>query len=57
MARIALEHVDKVYANGFVAARDLSLEVADGEDGLAHWAKFPGPTSWAYFAATNFMCT
>ena len=31
MARIALEHVDKVYANGFVAARDLSLEVADGE--------------------------
>ena len=31
MARIALEHIDKVYANGFVAARDLSLEVADGE--------------------------
>ncbi len=31
MARIALEHVNKVYANGFVAARDLSLEVADGE--------------------------
>ncbi|HEY8165152.1 MAG TPA: sn-glycerol-3-phosphate ABC transporter ATP-binding protein UgpC [Gemmatimonadaceae bacterium] len=31
MARIALEHVDKVYANGFVAARDLSLEALDGE--------------------------
>jgi multiple sugar transport system ATP-binding protein len=31
MARIALEHVDKVYANGFVAARDLCLEVVDGE--------------------------
>ncbi|MBA3343099.1 MAG: ABC transporter ATP-binding protein [Gemmatimonadaceae bacterium] len=31
MARIALENVDKVYANGFVAARDLSLEAADGE--------------------------
>src|SRR5215210_1419238 len=31
MARIALEHVDKIYANGFVAARDLSLEVTDGE--------------------------
>jgi multiple sugar transport system ATP-binding protein len=31
MARIALEHVDKTYANGFVAARDLSLEAADGE--------------------------
>jgi multiple sugar transport system ATP-binding protein len=31
MARIALEHVDKIYANGFAAARDLSLEVADGE--------------------------
>ncbi|MEO8575578.1 MAG: sn-glycerol-3-phosphate ABC transporter ATP-binding protein UgpC [Gemmatimonadales bacterium] len=31
MARIALEHVDKVYANGYVAARDLSLEAADGE--------------------------
>ena len=31
MARIALEHVDKVYANGFVAARDLNLEAADGE--------------------------
>ena len=31
MARIALDHVDKVYANGFVAARDLSLEVHDGE--------------------------
>jgi multiple sugar transport system ATP-binding protein len=31
MARIALDHVDKVYANGFVAARDLNLEVNDGE--------------------------
>jgi multiple sugar transport system ATP-binding protein len=31
MARIALEHVHKVYANGFVAARDLSLEANDGE--------------------------
>ncbi|MFN2602464.1 MAG: ABC transporter ATP-binding protein [Gemmatimonadaceae bacterium] len=31
MARIALDHVDKVYANGFTAARDLSLEVHDGE--------------------------
>ena len=31
MARIALDHVDKVYANGFVAARDLNLEVRDGE--------------------------
>src|SRR5437764_365832 len=31
MARIALEHVDKIYPNGYVAARDLSLEVADGE--------------------------
>ena len=31
MARIALEHVDKVYANGFVAARDLNLEATDGE--------------------------
>jgi len=31
MARISLEHVDKVYPNGYVAARDLSLEVADGE--------------------------
>ena len=31
MARIALDHVDKVYANGFVAARDLSVEVNDGE--------------------------
>ena len=31
MARIALEHVDKIYANGFVAARDLSLEALDGE--------------------------
>jgi multiple sugar transport system ATP-binding protein len=31
MARIALEHVHKVYANGFIAARDLSLEANDGE--------------------------
>ncbi|MEX2110787.1 MAG: sn-glycerol-3-phosphate ABC transporter ATP-binding protein UgpC [Gemmatimonadaceae bacterium] len=31
MARIALEHVEKVYPNGYVAARDLSLDVADGE--------------------------
>jgi len=31
MARIALEHVDKTYPNGYVAARDLSLEIADGE--------------------------
>ena len=31
MARIALEHVDKTYPNGYVAASDLSLEAADGE--------------------------
>src|SRR5213595_2624896 len=31
MARISLEHVDKIYPNGFVAARDLSLDVKDGE--------------------------
>jgi multiple sugar transport system ATP-binding protein len=31
MARIALEHVEKVYPNGYVAAQDLSLDVADGE--------------------------
>jgi len=31
MARITLEHVDKRYPNGYVASRDLSLEIADGE--------------------------
>ena len=31
MARIALEHVDKIYPNGYAAARDLSLEIHDGE--------------------------
>ena len=31
MARIALEHVDKTYPNGYIAAHDLSLEIADGE--------------------------
>ncbi|HJP86835.1 MAG TPA: sn-glycerol-3-phosphate ABC transporter ATP-binding protein UgpC [Gemmatimonadaceae bacterium] len=31
MARLSLENVDKVYPNGYVAARDLSLEVRDGE--------------------------
>jgi multiple sugar transport system ATP-binding protein len=31
MAAITLAHVDKRYANGFVAVRDLSLSVADGE--------------------------
>ena len=31
MARIALEHVDKTYPNGYVAARDLSLDIRDGE--------------------------
>jgi multiple sugar transport system ATP-binding protein len=31
MARITLEHVDKRYPNGFVASRDLSLEIEDGE--------------------------
>ena len=31
MARISLEHIDKVYPNGYVAARDLSVEVKDGE--------------------------
>ena len=31
MARIALDHVDKTYPNGYVAAADLSLEAADGE--------------------------
>src|SRR4051812_7726147 len=31
MATIALEHIDKKYPNGYVAARDLSLAIADGE--------------------------
>jgi len=31
MARITLSHVDKRYPNGYVASRDLSLEIADGE--------------------------
>ena len=31
MAGIVLEHVDKRYDNGYVAVRDLSLEIADGE--------------------------
>src|SRR5215213_7980535 len=31
MASISLRHVSKAYANGHVAVRDLSLEVADGE--------------------------
>src|SRR5690349_3302564 len=31
MAEITLAHVDKTYPNGFVASRDLSLEIADGE--------------------------
>ena len=30
MARITLEHIDKIYPNGYVAARDLSLDVTDG---------------------------
>jgi multiple sugar transport system ATP-binding protein len=31
MAPISLERVDKVYPNGYVAARELSLTIADGE--------------------------
>jgi multiple sugar transport system ATP-binding protein len=31
MANIVLEHIHKRYPNGYVAARDLSLEIADGE--------------------------
>ncbi|MFL5574572.1 MAG: ABC transporter ATP-binding protein, partial [Gemmatimonadaceae bacterium] len=31
MARVSLEHVDKIYPSGYVAARDLSLDAADGE--------------------------
>ena len=31
MATVKLEGVDKVYPNGHVAARELDLEVADGE--------------------------
>src|SRR3974377_1378225 len=31
MATVGLEQVNKVYANGFHAVRDLDLEVADGE--------------------------
>jgi len=31
MARITLSHVDKRYPNGYIASRDLSLEIADGE--------------------------
>jgi multiple sugar transport system ATP-binding protein len=31
MASITLSHIDKQYPNGYVASRDLSLEIADGE--------------------------
>src|SRR5213080_2342331 len=31
MSRITLSNVDKRYPNGYIAARDLSLEIADGE--------------------------
>ena len=31
MARIVLDHVHKRYPNGFTAARDVSLDIADGE--------------------------
>src|SRR6202167_2072531 len=31
MASISLDHITKVYPNGFTAVRDLSLDVADGE--------------------------
>jgi multiple sugar transport system ATP-binding protein len=31
MARVILEHVHKSYPNGYVAARDVSLDIADGE--------------------------
>jgi multiple sugar transport system ATP-binding protein len=31
MAQIILSHVDKKYPNGFIASRDLSLEIQDGE--------------------------
>ena len=31
MARVALEHVDKIYPDGTRALADVSLDVADGE--------------------------
>ncbi len=31
MARVVLKHLDKTYANGFHAVRDVNLEIADGE--------------------------
>lgn len=31
MARIELEHIDKIYPNGHVASRDLCVDIADGE--------------------------
>jgi multiple sugar transport system ATP-binding protein len=31
MASVSLEHVEKVYPNGFIASRDLTLDIADGE--------------------------
>ena len=31
MAHITLSHIDKRYPNGFIASRDLNLEIADGE--------------------------
>jgi multiple sugar transport system ATP-binding protein len=31
MANVLLKHLDKTYANGFHAVRDVSLEIADGE--------------------------
>ncbi|MEL7157796.1 MAG: ABC transporter ATP-binding protein, partial [Actinomycetota bacterium] len=31
MAELSLEHVDKVYPNGYQAITDLNLEINDGE--------------------------
>lgn len=31
MARIVLDHINKSYPNGFVAARDVSLDITNGE--------------------------
>src|SRR4029079_14055339 len=31
MANVLLKHLDKTYANGFHAVRDVSLDIADGE--------------------------
>jgi ABC-type taurine transport system ATPase subunit len=53
MSRITLDRIDKRYPNGYVAARELSLEIADGELLVLVGSSGPPPADCSSTTATS----